>query len=250
MNRTSALRGLALAASAWLLAAGGAFAYVVVMKDGSKVFARTRYSVKGSNAIITLENGNITQIPVSQIDVPGTDRYNKENVGNVIAISTPEEKELQTPQATGKKRENLEQFIQQRKQQELTAPPAQPARTAAPAPTAPGSAPAGGTTGTPLIDREAEAIFTEANITQYRLSPGPRVAIIASEEDAVFRAINAAAKLIVSLGSAGKATALDVSIVSASGEDGGKFKMTPDNARGLTEGSETASEFFVKRVIF
>lgn len=250
MDRKTVLRGLALAASAWLLAAGGAFAYVVVMKDGSKIFARSKYDVKGANAIITLENGNITQIPVSQIDVPGTDRYNKENVGNVIAITTPQEKELQTPQTTDKKRENLEQFIQQKKKQDLAAPPAQPARTAAPAPAAAPNAPPGGTTGTPFIDREAERIFAEAGITQYRLSSGPRVAFIASEEDSVFRAINAAARLIVSLGSTGKATTLDVSIVSAGGEDGGKFKMTPDNARGLTEGSETASEFFVKRVLF
>ncbi len=249
MNGKVVLRGLALAA-AWWLAAGAALAYVVVLKDGSKIFARSKYEVRGANAVITLENGNITQIPFSQIDVPGSDRYNKENVGNVIAISTPQEKELETPKTTDKKRENLEQFIREKKKEETAAPSPQPARPATPAPAAASAGSSGGSTGNPFIDREAERVFTEGGITQYRLSPGPRVAFIASEEDSVFRALNAAARLIVSLGSTGKATSLDVSVVSAAGEEGGKFKMTPDNARGLTEGSETASEFFVKRVIF
>jgi hypothetical protein len=250
MNSKVVSRVLSIAAAVWLLTAGVGLAYVVILKDGSKIFARAKYEVRGQNAIITLENGNITQIPVSQIDVPGSDKYNKENVGNVIAIATPKEKELETPTTNQKKGKNLEEFIKERKKQDLgTPPPAAPKPAAAPPPAAP-NAPSGGSTGNPYIDREAERIFGEAGITHYRLSPGPRVAFIASEEDAVFRTLNAAAKLIVGLGASGKAASLDVSIVSASGEDGGKFKMTPDNVRGLTEGSETASEYFVKRVIF
>ena len=247
MNTKIARRTMLLTA-VWLLAAGASFAYVVVLKDGSKIFARSKYEVKGNNAIITLENGNITQIPFSQIDVAGSDQYNKENVGNVIVVTTPTEKELQTPQQTQKKGKNLNEFIQEKKKEEMSAPP-RAAKSATPPAVAP-NAPPGGSTGNPSVDRDAERIFAEAGVTQYRLSAGPRVAFIASEEDAVFRTLNAAAKLMVALGATGKASSLDVSVVSASGEDGGKFKMTPENVKALTEGSETASEFFVKRVMF
>ena len=77
---------------ALLLLTPAAFAYVVKLKDGSLVFARAPYTVKGTRAIITLENGTVTQIALDKIDVEGTVKYNKENPGNVIAIDTPEER--------------------------------------------------------------------------------------------------------------------------------------------------------------
>lgn len=250
MTTKTALRTIALTAAGWLLAAGTGLAYVVILKDGTKIFARVKYEVRGANAIITLENGNITQIPFSQVDVRGSDAYNKENVGNVIAIDTPKEKDLDTPKTQERKGENLDSFIRKNKTAQLGAPAPRPEKPPNSAPPQAANAPSGGSTGNPYIDREADRIFGEANIAHYRLSPGPRVSFIASEEDAVFRALNAAAKLMIELGANGKAGSLEVGIVSASGEDGGKFKMTPDNARALNDGSETASEFFVKRVIF
>ena len=67
-----------------------AFAYVIKLKDGSLIFARTKYTVKGDRAIITLENGTVTAIKLDEIDVEGSEKYNKENFGNVIAIDTPD----------------------------------------------------------------------------------------------------------------------------------------------------------------
>jgi hypothetical protein len=72
-------------------------AYAVKLKDGSLLFARVPYAVKGTRAIITLENGTITQIPLEQVDGPGTERYNRENFGNAIAIPTPRENVLRLP---------------------------------------------------------------------------------------------------------------------------------------------------------
>jgi len=90
---------LALAFLAFLLVAPALFAdaYAVKLKDGSILFARVPYAVKGARAIITLENGTITQIPLSQVDEPGTERYNRENFGNAIAIPTPRENALRLP---------------------------------------------------------------------------------------------------------------------------------------------------------
>jgi hypothetical protein len=74
-----------------------ASAYAVKLKDGSLVFARVPYTVKGTRAIITLENGIVTQIPLDKVDEPGTEKYNRENYGNVIVIPTPRERAFQLP---------------------------------------------------------------------------------------------------------------------------------------------------------
>jgi hypothetical protein len=83
-------KSLFMAVCALVLAASSALAYVVKLKDGSLIFARTKYTVKGDKAIITLENGTVTAIKLDQVDVEGSDQYNKENFGNVVAIDTPE----------------------------------------------------------------------------------------------------------------------------------------------------------------
>src|SRR3984893_10436712 len=83
-------KSLPLALLSLLLLSSAAFAYVVKLKDGSLIFARTKYTVKGARAIITLENGTVTAIPLDQVDVDGSEKYNQENFGNVVAIDTPE----------------------------------------------------------------------------------------------------------------------------------------------------------------
>jgi hypothetical protein len=97
--RFPSLAPLALAILALMLAAPAlfAYAYMVKLKDGSLLSARAPYTVKGARAIITLENGTITQLPLSEIDEPGTAKYNRENFGNAIAIPTPRENVLQLP---------------------------------------------------------------------------------------------------------------------------------------------------------
>ena len=79
-----------LAFLALSLVAPSLLANVIKLKDSSLIFARAPYTVKGKRAIITLENGAITQIDEEKIDVPGTVKYNKDNFGNVVAIDTPE----------------------------------------------------------------------------------------------------------------------------------------------------------------
>ena len=93
------LDGVTLAFLGLLLFAPALFAnaYAVKLKDGSLVFARVPYTVKGTRAIITLENGIVTQIPLDKIDEPGTEKYNRENYGNVIKITTPPERSFQLP---------------------------------------------------------------------------------------------------------------------------------------------------------
>ena len=224
------------------LAALPAGAYVVVLKDGSKLFGKEKYTIRKDFAVFTLENGNVAEVPMAKVDVAATDKYNQENVGNVLVLDTPSAKVLETPKTTSTDRKNLSRYIQShfnqpqapRKQgvaSVLKTPP--PAEIA-----------------DPLVIREAIRILEGAGVTQYKLQQGPKVVLIADQEDAVFKGISAAARLAQDLTSMGKASALEVEIVSSNGSDGGRFRMTPESIKGLTDGTMTASEYFVQNVIF
>jgi hypothetical protein len=234
--------GIAAAIVVALLAAAPAGAYVVVLKDGSKVFGKEKYTVRKEFAVFTIENGNVAQIPLAKVDVPATEKYNKDVAGNVLVLDTPDAKVLATPKQTSTDRENLSRYIEQHESQPR-APRTNAKAAAAPKPEAKELS-------DPLLIREAIRILEGAGVTQYKLEAGPKVVLIADQEDAVFKGISAAARLAQDLTSIGKAPALDVEIVSTSGSDGGRFRMTAENTKPLTDGAMTASEFFVQNVIF
>jgi len=235
-------RRLGWIAAAFLLALPlPARAYVVVLKDGSKVFGKQKYEVKHDFAVFTLESGNVAQIPLSKVDVPATEKYNKEVVGNVLVLDTPDAKVLETPKTTSTDRQNLSRYIEQHESQPHALRSA--AKTEAPKP-------APSEISDPMIIREAIRILEGAGVTQYKLQVGPKVVVVADQEDGVFRGLTAAARLAQDLTSIGKVAALDVEFISSNGSDGGRFRMTADNVKELTDGQITASEYFVKNVIF
>jgi hypothetical protein len=178
---------------------------------------------------------------MANVDVPATEKYNQDNVGNVLVLNTPTQKVLETPKNTSTDRQNLSRYIQQRFAQPRA--PRKEEKTAAPKPSPQ-------EIGDPLIIREAIRILEGAGVTQYKLEIGPKVVLIADQEDSVFRGITATARLAQDLIAIGKTPALDVEIVSSTGSDGGRFRMTPETIKALTEGQMTASEYFVQNVIF
>ena len=56
-----------LAAAFFAVLAMPAGAYVLVLKDGSKVFGKAKYEVKREFAVFTLESGNVAQIPLDSV---------------------------------------------------------------------------------------------------------------------------------------------------------------------------------------
>jgi hypothetical protein len=214
-------------------------AYVIVLKDGSKVFGKKKYEVKRDFAVFTLESGNIAEIPLAKVDVPATETYNKENVGNVLVLDRPDAKVLETPKSTSTDRQNLSRYIQQQFKQ----PKAAGSTPSKPAPAKPAPADA-------MMIREAIRILEGAGVTQYRLQAGPKVVLVADQDEDVFRALSAVARLAQDLTSLGKIASLEVEFVSSTGSEGGTFRMTADNVKDLTEGQITPSEYFVQNVIF
>jgi hypothetical protein len=236
-------KSLFLALAAFVAFSAVSLAYVVKLKDGSLIFARTKYTVKGDRAIITLENGTVTAIKLSEIDVEGSEKYNKENFGNVIAIDTPESR-LPTPAPEAPQPPRIQDYIKQNKPR-MDLPPSASQKAAA------GSGPSFG-----AVDQNLQGAFTRifdgAGITQYKLTNfrgTTGVLITANTEEAVFNAINATARAITDPASRGTPITVTVVLTTSSGENAGRLEMSPEQARMLVNGQVSAADYFVRNVV-
>jgi hypothetical protein len=235
-------KSLFLAAFALVFAASSALAYVVKLKDGSLIFARTKYTVKGDKAIITLENGTVTAIKLDQVDVEGSEQYNKENFGNVVALDTPDSrKPTAAPNAPVPPR--LQDYLRQKTPR--MALPSQ-AETSA----ADGAGPSFQQVDVNLQSAFAK-VFDGAGITQYKLTNfrgKTRLLVTTNTEEAVFNALNAAARALSDPSSRGVPVTIQIVLTSSGGESGGTLEMSPEQARQLVNGQVVAADFFVKNV--
>ena len=227
-----------------LLMAAAASGYVIRLKDGSMLFARFKYDVKGTKAIITLENGTVTQIDLEKVDVPATEEYNKKYSGNVIALDTPEQKLLNQPGGAPTPSTRLQDVV---KNGHLH-PPNAPAGPA-------GSTADGGSW--QQVDGLTQAAFSKvfegASIPQWRLTNyrgATRLLVTTNSEEAVFNALSAAARALRDLSDRGKDVTVEIVLTSSTNEPGGTFDMTPAQARLLVSGALPVGDYFVQNVIF
>lgn len=226
-----------------LLAAAPAFAYVIKLKDGSLIFAKTKYTVKGDKAIVTLENGTVTQMKLELIDVEGSEQYNKENFGNVVAIDTPEGHKP-TPGPSAPKPESIQDYLKSKKPRMSL--PSQSDKAAA-----------GGGTGPsfqevdPNLQSAFAKVFDGAGISQYKLTNfrGKTALLVTTNtEEAVFNALNAAARALSDPQSRGSSITIHIILTTSGGEAAGTLEMSPEQARQLVNGQISAADFFVKNV--
>ncbi len=237
-------KSLFLAVAVFLAFSGAAFAYVVKLKDGSLIFARTKYTVKGDRAIITLENGTVTAIKLDEIDVEGSEKYNKENFGNVIAIDTPDSRKP-TPAPEAPQPPRIQDYIKQNKPR-MDLPPSASQKAAG----QDGVGPSFGTVD-PNLQTAFSRIFDGAGIAQYKLTNfrgKTGVLVTTNTEEQVFNAINATARALSDPASRGTPVTITVVLTTSSGESAGRLEMTPDQARLLVNGQVTAADFYVRNV--
>ncbi len=235
-----------LVLAALILAASVASAYNIKLKDGSIIFARSKYEVKGNKAIITLPNGTVTQIDLATIDIPGTEQYNKENPGNVIALVPGEDKEIKLPVLKPPPTVSLQDMLRRRK-----------TRLGEPPPKAAGGAEAEAT-GTswqapePAVEMAFRRVLDGAAITQYRLTSYRgklRLVASTSSEEAVFNMLSASARALTDLQDKGKPTVVEIVLTTPAGEPAGSFEMSSENARQIVNGTVSVADYFVRNVI-
>lgn len=238
-------RILGLLFAALLLASSAALGYVIKLKTGALIFAQGKYTVKGKKAIFTHQNGTPMQIDLDTIDVTGTDKYNKENPGNVIALD--QGAQLNVPIVTAPPTVSLQEVIRQRKMR-LAAPPAKSSAS-------PEAAGPPGESWQPVdsvTDTAFRKVLDGAQITQYRLTDyrgNVRLLATANSEEAVFNTLSAAARAVADLTNAGKPMSIEIFITTSSGESGGNFQMNPEQARQLVNGNISVADYFLKNVI-
>ncbi|MDQ2979029.1 MAG: hypothetical protein M3R62_07395 [Acidobacteriota bacterium] len=232
--------GLALAA---LLVCSPLFAYNVKLKDGSIIFARTKYLVKGKKAIITLQNGTVTSYDLDQVDIPGTEQYNKENPGNVLVIDSSGDRPANVSIVTPNPTSSLQDVIRRKKvtvetKAERNSPEANAALAAQQVDA--------------TIDQAFRKVLDGAGITQYRLANQRgklRFLATTNTEEAVFNTVSAAARALADLGSRGRDVSVEIVLTTSGGESGGSFQMTADQARLIVNGNVTVADYFLKNVI-
>jgi hypothetical protein len=246
VERLSRMKRIAVpvfAAFLLALAAAPLYAYSVKLKDGSIIFARTKYEVRGKKAIITLQNGTVTSYDLDLIDVPGTEQYNKENLGNVLVIEPGSDKPARMSVTTPVPTVSLQEMVRRKKIQ-LGAPSARvgPEGTAAAAQQQVDT----------QVDQTFRKILDGANISQYRLTSSKgkiRFLATANTEEAVFNTVSAAARALADLGSRGKDLSVEIILTTSGGESGGNLEMNADQARLLVNGNVTVADFYLKNVI-
>lgn len=233
----------AFAAALFLFAAAPMLAYNVKLKDGSIIFARTKYEVRGKKAIITLQNGTVTSYDLDLVDIPGTEQYNRDNPGNVLVIEPGTDKPAATLIATPSPTVSLQEMLRRKKVQ-LGAPSSRvgPEANAAAAQQQVDS----------QVDQAFRKILDGANITQYRLTNSKgkiKFLATANTEEAVFNAVSAAARALADLGSRGKDVDVEIVLTTSGGESGGNLEMNAEQARLLVNGNVTVADFYLKNVI-
>jgi hypothetical protein len=232
-----------------LFSAAAASAYVIKLKDGSMVFAKMKYEVKGTKAIITLENGTVTQIDTDKIDVPGTEEYNSKYSGNVIAIDTPEQKLLNAPGGPPTPAPRLQDLARQSK---LRGGPAGLLASAG-APGTTESSSSSWQAPEALVQAAFSKVFDGASIPQWRLTNfrgKTRLLATTNSEEAVFTVLSATARALHELADKGRETTVEVVLTTGTNEPAGTFEMTPDQAGRLVAGTLPVGDYFVRNVIF
>jgi hypothetical protein len=233
-----------MALFALVLAASPVFAYVIKLKDGSLIFARIKYTVKGDKAIITLENGTVTAMRLDQIDVEGSEQYNKENFGNVVAIDTPESRQpTAVPNSSSVAVPRLQDYIKEKKP-----------RMALPSQVEKQSVDGSGPSFQP-VDANLQTAFTKvfdgAGISQYKLTNfrgKTGLLVTTNTEEQVFNALNAAARALSDPASRGVPITIRIILTTGSGEQAGTMDMSPEQARLLVNGQISAADYYVKNV--
>ncbi|RMF86750.1 MAG: hypothetical protein D6739_02720, partial [Nitrospirae bacterium] len=59
---------------------------MVVLKNGQKIAAAEPLRIQGQLALITLPNGTVTSLPLAQVDLIATERYNQLGLGDALVL--------------------------------------------------------------------------------------------------------------------------------------------------------------------
>ncbi len=248
-----------------LLAALPAAAYIIVLKDGSKIVADHEYRVENGKAIITLPNGTETFLDASEIDRKATEEANTQGYGSALVIKDATAKELPAAKKSEAPREKtLAELAAERtgrgprlepRRREETTDVAEPSKTLA------GYVDLGTLTRRAYPDMELAAemqrFFRGQGIDNVELYQGtqadrPFAEITTNSEASVFRTLEVAAEALLAVREShpDQVAALEVLLATPDRLRAGQFVLTPQLAQELVGDDVEVSKFFVDNVQF
>jgi hypothetical protein len=251
---------LALLAAAPLLAAG----YTIILKDGSRIVARQKYTVQNDRAVMTLLNGTQTFVPLAQIDVKRTEEVNKDGYGGAMVLpGTPQDVGGPAPEA--RKDKTLADLIADR----TAAPrelPASRRERAEPASGTIGKTKAGFLDIATLARRpfphadvvaELQQFFRSQGTESVEIYHGTRADLVLIEtttnsEGSVFKTLTTAANALLHIRDAfpGRVAAFELLMTTPERERAGQFVLTPEMSTDLVSKKMDVTSFFVRNVQF
>jgi hypothetical protein len=259
MSRLPRILPRLLAAAAAVLLASPALAYVIVLKDGSRIVAKEKPTIEGDKLIFVTKIGVTQSLPAKDFDSRKTDEVNKIIAGgDALILNTPEgEKTLSTMDT---KRPTLSEYIKRHNETNLVlkdqtqAPAIKPSgargadRPAVEKPSA----------GETALDPSTNDAFLRAleasGIRGPRLTGvahGVRVQAVTDSEQQVFAAIGGVARGLKETRAAGKPLdKAEIWLVTSNGQSAGRFEMGAEDADALLNGKVGAAKYFVANVIF
>ncbi len=232
-----------------LICSSSAFAtYIVVLRDGTRYKAKSKWVVQNGKALVPLENGTTLAIDPSLIDVKQTDATNLLGLDSNTRILATSSAPASKQQAAGLGSMSLKKTPETAPAAGRKAPAGQPAPQSA-------SGPAADIRGE-VLDRFVAA-YENVNLYDAKVVPGaaPRtikVTLTADTEEQVFNAISATSWLLHRLPGQ-MDTQLDMVELfmgTINGGSAGRFQMTPADAALIDSKQITREQYFMKKVIF
>ncbi len=261
IRRSLSLAGLALAGA--LLAALPATAYIIILKDGTRLEAAAKPVMSGKNYLFYDKLGAQKMIAVAEVDPAKTDAANKENYRDAYILGQPEPMKQEAPGARAKA-PSLSEYIRQNRRSEIAPPPlATPAipsepgsapRTAAARPidTAPAAAAPGVLD--PVVQESFLRAYQGAAVRGVRITQAAtgkiRVQAVTDSETIVFGALVGTARGMKEARTAGRLLdKVELYMTTSAGENAGRFVLTPEDAEALLNGTTPPAKFFVANVL-
>ena len=224
-----------------LLVSAQAFGtYYIVLRDGSQIRARQKWTVVNGKAIVQLEGGGTMALDPSTIDVVKSEETTKMGGASVLAVE-------QTSSAPAGQKSGLGGAYKLRK---LPTDAQTPATNTAPVLTPTG----------PMLSSEVlnkfERAYENVGIFEHKItSTGAhtlRAELTADNEEKVFNAISATSYLIVrNAGVSGaQVDSVELFMKTTTGGSSGRFQMARDDAGALDNKSLTREEYFIRKVLY
>ena len=237
-----------------------AFAYTVILKDGSQLIAQKAPTVQGDQAIIILQSGTRTSIAASEIDIERTRNANQHELGSAMVLEGGEFTSTKVEVAPPAKK-TLSTVARGTRQRTAANRAPVSRQSAAGAASLDASEDLSTFQRTPYRDLTVlEAIqgaFRSQGVEGAKVYQGTSddrllIEVETNSEAAVFRSIKVAAGALAHIRSniSAEVAAFELVLATSSRSRAGQFVMTTGDAAAISSGELEIPNYFIERVRF